>query len=186
MNDNEYKNLFKNIKTNFNEQKNKIKKSLDLNKSYEYIFSNENGLPIVDIIDENKNSILKAKYNVVGIYNVITSIWHWGWNVMFINRKLIKYKSLIQKFPDNIKKKYSLFNKNDQKNIERLYFYLKNDNFFSSSVDITHIMQFILYITKSKWYIPIKHRNQSIEDENNTTPLMHIEYILLDEIIKYK
>lgn len=171
------------INLNYNNLKKVISSKLDINKEYTYIFSNDNNNYIVEIYLDD-NLIIKAEYDIVGLYNIPLSVWYWSWNISFINEKLIGNLSKVKEFSGNIKDNYKNF---DIKEADELYYLLSNGNFYVSSDKIDLIIKLVLYITGGIWIFPIKYSNKTnkINKNNIIDQMDRIQYILITKIIQY-
>lgn len=178
--------FFNKVEKYFKSQKNKILKFFDYNKDYtfKFYYDNNNDQHIIELYHNNKK-ILKAEYSIIGMYNMINSIWYWGWDIDFINKKLIKQSELVKKFNENIKKNYDTY---DPIEAEELFYITSNSNFYISAEKVKKITKLFLYLVKGLWIIPIcygKNGINSICDGNeNTNNIQKIKYILITKIIQ--
>lgn len=170
--------FYTNLNINYNNSKEHIEKKIDINKDYEYAFSDEN---IVEMYLDGKLK-MKAEYNIIGLYNIPLSIWYWGWNIAFINKNLINATIKIKEFLNviNDNKEYSKFNKTE---IEELHYVLSNDNFYISSTNIDKIIKLALYLTKGIWVFPMKYNDDKKQKEMEH--MDKIEYILITKILQF-
>lgn len=169
------------VNNNFNNLKNKISKKIDLDNNYEFIFKQENNIDIVEILLDEKLKI-KAEYNILGLYNIPLSIWYWGWNISFINKKLTNKLEKVRKFKNILEENYVNF---DSKTAEEIYYLLSNGNFYISSINIDKLIKLALYLSESIWYFPVKYINS--ETQKTYIDLMDkTEYIIITKILQYR
>jgi len=158
------------INTYFNEHKNEILSySLD-SPNIEFEFSNHDEKHIVDIYINDK-LVLKASYEIIGVYNIISSIWIWGWSLPYIEKDLVKSSNKIKKLLP-ILLNYECEKDKDYDTIEKYIYYCKNPSFFISYKNLDDIIKFSLFFTKKLWIIPHNLENKKIE------------YILLKKILQ--
>lgn len=171
--------FFTDINNHYNILKNNISKSIDISKDFDYVFSNDNNIDIVEIYFDGKIKI-KAEYNFIGMFNIPFSIWYWSWNIAFINKNLIKEMLPVKNFSKSmiLEKNYYKYNK---KNTDELYYITSNDNFYISHKNIDKILKLVLFLTKSVWYFPIKY----INNKNQLDKIDKIHYILITKIIQF-
>lgn len=143
---------------------------IENNKNYQFkfIYTDENE-HIVDIYFREK-IVLRAKYEILGCYNVINSIWIWSWAISEIEKNLAENcKYATKKYYDKLSK-----NKITKEKEEYLY-YLSNPSFFISYKNLDKLLKFGTYITKSIFILPHKI--------NENSPKM-IEFILIKKVIQ--
>ncbi|CAH6421595.1 Hypothetical protein KVN_LOCUS366 [uncultured virus] len=174
----------------FETKKNYIDQFIDLDNNFDFKFSkNNNGKNIIEINDINKKLILKAEFQVVGIYNLINSVWYWGSNIQFIDKNLVT--SVIE-FKKKLKEK--LLNDNNyifenQKEKDEMFFYVSNENFFISPKNIMKLIKITLFYTKSIWFFTIyygKDGNSCLidSDKEKFETIKRLEYIIITKIIQ--
>ena len=174
----------KKVQEYYQKRKDEIVEIMDPDKSYKYKFDRDaNQNPVVDLLDTTGKSVLKAKYNVIGIYNVISSIWFWSWNVDFIDKKLVKVDGLVKDFSKKLKTDFDKF---DPKYAESMYFYMSNGNFYMTSENVPKLVKTVLKLSNGKWFLIVKHFNDTIQDDQGNSPLMYMEYVILDEFVKFQ
>lgn len=174
--------LYDKININYNNLKKDMLTKLDVNKEYTFIFSNDNDNYIVEIYLDDK-LIIKAEYDIVGLYNIPLSIWYWSWDIAFLNKKLIGNMIKVKEFSKNLKDNYNNF---DRQEAEELHYILSNGNFYISSDKIDRIIKLVLFITKGMWIFPIKYSNNNNNNKNNIMDQMdRIQYILVKKIIQF-
>jgi hypothetical protein len=135
------------------------------NYNYTFIYINENY--IVDIYSNDNTHIMRATYEILGNYNIISSIWIWAWAISYIEKKLtIASKNIL---------KYSkiLEDKVNDKEIERYLYYTKNPTFYISFKNLDELIKLSFFITKGFKIIPRKINN-------------NIEFILIKQILQEK
>lgn len=163
------------INNYFNKMKREITNKIGNQNELNYTFEKDNNeIPIIEVF--NKNQLLfKAEYNVIGIYNIPLSVWYWGWNIGFIDKKLINDILEVKNFKNILKDKYQEF---DPIEAEQFYYLLSNDNFYISNDKIELITKLVMFLTKGVWTLPILL-------ENNTNEMDRIKYILIKKIVQY-
>jgi hypothetical protein len=132
---------------------NKILKYSD----YEFIFSYINDKHIVDIYinkNNNKKKILKAEYEVLGCYNIISSIWTWSWALSMIEKNLSSNSKKILDYGIKLKN-----NKKTNSEIQKNIYYLTNPSFYISDKNLLELYKLSIYITKNLWFITRKINN---------------------------
>ena len=167
------------LNTNYNNLKETIEKKIDIDKDYEYVFTDEN---IVEMYLDGKLK-LKAEYNIIGLYNIPLSVWYWGWNIAFVNKNLTVTINKIKEFLNIITKDTSSYSKFNKIEIEELHYVLSNDNFYISSSNIDKIIKLALYLTKGIWYFPVKYSDD--KKQKDLEQMDKIEYILITKILQF-
>lgn len=147
-----------------------MNKKIDLTKQYQYIFSSNDNKNIVEFYLNDKLK-LKAEYNVIGLYNMTISVWYWGWNIAFINKKLIYEISKIKQSVQNLLKSNEIKNKDK----EELYYLVNNDNFYISNENVNKILKLVLFCTPGLWIFPVIYQTEQLD---------RIEYILITKILQ--
>lgn len=171
-----YNNFYNTITANYNTLKENIEKKISINKDYEYVFNDNSNIVELYLNDKLK---LKAEYSIIGLYNIPLSVWYWGWNIAFINKKLIKPVLQINEFGKEITNNYASFDKIEA---EELYYIVSNNNFYISSNNIEKIIKLSLYLTKAIWCFPVKYNNHNKSDIGE---MDKIEYILITKILQF-
>ena len=121
------------------------------NEKFKKIYKKEDGSRNSVTIMNSKKTVFRGRYQVAGVVNKNTSIWHWGWNLPFIDRSLYKDASKIKDFANVIEKENE---KIDPSAMEIIYFYCSNDSFFCSSNSIIRALKIVMYVTKASWFSP--------------------------------
>lgn len=170
----------------FNIKKKDIIDIIDPNYNYDYKFSTDkDNNAIVEVLKNNK-LVIKAEYELLGLYNLFNSVWYWGFGLDLVNRDLVKGSKSIKEFSKIIKKNYEDF---DKKEAEILYFRTNNNNFYTSKKNIDNIVKLGLYITKSKWFLPVCYNNDNIpiscEKISSNGSIKRLEYLIIKKIIQY-
>lgn len=177
------KKLFDKVLKNHKNKKEEFEKIVNINKNIKFNFITEPNKKIIEIIDDKTNKpLLKAYHRTIGIYNIVNSIWYWAWNIDFIDKSAIIDKSKFTSLEKNIKNNYY---KDNSKDIDELYFYITNNNFYMTQDRISNLIKVILYIEDGKWVVTKRHYDHTMQDDNGKNPLLYIEYIILDNIIQY-
>ena len=119
---------------------------------------------IVNIYNKKKH-VFKSYYEVLGCYNVTSSILTYSYatniekDLTYSTKKIKKYHKIL---------------KDSTKNVDLYLFYTGNASFFISYKNIVYLLNFCLYITEGKWIMSYKHETDNI-----------IEFIIIKDIIKY-
>lgn len=176
-------NLFDQVNDTYEKKKKNIKSIItDINNmKFEFSKDNDNDTKFVNIIDKSKS--IRATYRTIGIHNIVNSVWYWGWNIDFIDKNTIIKKKDFDNIISLLKQKYKQV---DIIDADELYFYLTNGNFYMTKERLPNLMKVMLHTQNGEWIITVRHLDKSIRDEDGNRPLMYIEYIILDEFIKYK
>lgn len=187
------KKFYDNVDKHYANQKKYITKFVDLNEQYVYQLSKDpTGSHIITLIDEDTGkSVLRAKYHIVGMYNVYNFIWYWGWNIDHADKQLTQKSKQVYDFSNQIKKNIS---KNDPHMLEEIYFRTHNGNYYTSFGNVPPILKLALYLLKDIWYLAICHDTDKVHiaqkcvlnnKYNEELHLKKVEYIMLEEIIQF-
>jgi len=169
------------INNYFNNQKDQISKKINIDDDFEFAFTENDNINIIEIYLNNKLK-LRAEYNIIGMYNIPLSVWYWSWNIAFLNKKLIQNTIKIKDYINVLNNEYDTF---DKLEAEELYYILKNDNFYVSGNNLDKIIKLALYLTKGIWYFPIKHSMQTNHNRIDFDQMDKIEYILITKILQF-
>lgn len=132
---------------------------------YDYV-SNK---PTINVFDRTtEKSVMIGEYQYIGIYNKQTSIFHWVWNLPFIEKKVYTDINKIKDVLKDLDKNYDNY---DSYELEQLQFYLNNDNFYCSDDKKNIISKIVLYFIKGEGIISINNKSKNI-----------VEYILIKNI----
>lgn len=170
------------IEKYYNDRTNDIKKIYNLNSNYNYLLKKDNNdRYIIELLD-GKDVILKAEYEIIGIYNIFNSVWYTGWNIQFVDSKLVQSSKKVLEFTGKIVSEPS-----SNYMEKEVYKYIgENGNFYTSAKRIPDIVKYMLYATKGEWILPICHGKDNITctinniNDNNT--IKRIEYLLIKKI----
>ena len=153
---------------NYVKKQQKDKKIRDTD-NYKFIFAYDETEHFVDIYKNNK-LFIRAAYEVLGCYNIISSIWIWSWGLSEIERNLVKNTDI------RAKKMYEKLSRGViTQDIEEYLYYLSNTTFFISYKNLDKLLKLGLYMTKNKYILPHKI--------NDDKPKI-IEFILIKNIIQ--
>lgn len=114
----------------------------------------------------------KAEYQSVGMYNISSSVWYWGWNIAFANKNSVVTFDNISKFLDEV---------TNPKEADELHYILTNGNFYISKENIQTVINTTLFLKKEICILPIKRK----KNKNNPAMVDRIEYILITKILQY-
>ncbi|AYV75840.1 MAG: hypothetical protein Terrestrivirus3_109 [Terrestrivirus sp.] len=144
---------------------------VDDTKQYDLIFNNNDGNDdndfIVDVFNNNKH-ILKGHYEILGLYNVSSSIWYWSFSSHF-EKNLTKMTKKVKKFHLELLNNTHM----DSRELEQYMFYSNNCPFFILYKNLINLIKFGLYVTKSKWIFSHKLTDNIVE------------FIILKDVIQY-
>lgn len=172
------------INSYFELQQSSISKYFNPDLDYKYMFSiNNNHQHIIDIFNNNNKLLLKAEYEFAGVYNINSSIWHWAWNLDFINRQLARSSLVTKKFARYIKDHLYQF---DPLEADDLYFRTNNGYYYTSSKNILLIVKLILYLTKSLWFLSICNHNDNSSSicKHADKNVVQVQYLLIKKILQ--
>jgi len=176
--------MFSKINNYYQQQKEYMKKIINIKKIHRFKLMKDeyNNNYIIEIYYKDKLK-LRAKYNVIGMYNIINSVWYWSWNISNIDKQLITNSLKIKEFSEELNNNYSKYNKTE---IDELYYLTSNGNFYIDGDNIKKLIKIALFINKGIWYIPIsinKNNEMDINEEINLDNILKIEYLIITEII---
>lgn len=176
--------MFSKINNYYQQQKEYMKKIINIKKIHRFKLMKDeyNNNYIIEIYYKDKLK-LRAKYNVIGMYNIINSVWYWSWNISNIDKQLINNSLKIKEFSEELNNNYSKYNKTE---IDELYYLTSNGNFYIDGDNIKKLIKIALFINKGIWYIPIsinKNNEMDINEEINLDNILKIEYLIITEII---
>lgn len=180
--------FYNKIDSYHSKQKKNIKKKFDPNQNYKYKFTKDKqGNHIIEIYDDENKIKLKAIYEIIGLYNLINSVWYWAWDISFVNRALTKESLKIKELAKDIKNNYKKYLPDEA---DQLYFVSTNGTFFITTENVTRLIKLLLYLSKGEWYLFIAHNKndsmiQSQNLDNQNLDNQRIEYILLKKIIQF-
>ncbi len=178
------KTFYGRVDTIYKQRKLQMKKLYDLHKQYTcQLVQDANDTSIIILFD-NSQSILRAEYELAGIYNPTNMIWYWGWNTDYHNRALTKTSEVTKQFAEYLRQhntiKYS--------EAEDLYFRVNNGNLYTE--DLLKMAKLSLYLTDSHWIIPIIRDNDRIitfQGDLSAVPKDgKIEILLIKRILQRK
>lgn len=158
-------NLTERFKRDYSKKKEKIKKIIDFKKNYKYAFSDDNRLRVLN--RDNDKVVLEGRYETIGIYDRYSSIWHWAWNMPFINKDEYDEESVKNRY-DEIKLEKHV----DDFEYEKYLFYLSKDYFYATKDNIKEITAMMLHF-KGEWIFEIP-----------TNDINKVKYVMLDNILK--
>ena len=178
-------NFNKEINRYYEKQEKDYSKKFDLTKSYaSNTYIDNNGNHIIELIHDNKVK-LKAEYELIGMYNIINSMWYWGWSIDLADRNLVKTSKKITEFPEYIKKNMDKF---DLKESEDLHFKTSMASFYTDISAIDKLIKTFLYYLNAGWYLTLCHgRNNSdintCSSNVDKKSQLRIEYLVIKKIL---
>ncbi len=153
-----------------------VKSTIELNMSEKYEISfigdnNDNTMEIL-FIGDNNNKKFVCKYEICGVYDIITNLYTWGWDFNIIDRNNIQLTKKIKEFIKPIKS-YIIDNTySDIEYIEKIYYYLSHSIFFVNKDKLHDMHKFCVSVTDTKGFVKYK-------SEDNR----HIVYYLITDIL---
>lgn len=149
------------IENYYNSRLSKVGKILDLDEHNKYKFvikEDNNNSPLLEIYNKPDDKIvLSGKFQTIGVYNKSSSIWHWSWNLPFINKQEYTDLNKIQEYPEFLNANFSKY---PSKEIEELYFYTDKSNFYCTQEILSFILKMSLYIVDGVWFFPIEKKTE--------------------------
>lgn len=175
-------NFKEDINEYYQKQKEIISKKYNTENQYNYKFSKKNTKDYIELYNGTE-LVMKAEYELMGIYNIFNSVWYWAYNIEAVDRNLTKESEKIKEFSTSLLK-----NIKDYDKIEAEYyrFLSNNGNFFISSSKIMRIIKFMLYVTKGEWFIPLCEGKDNVtcttDKIKKDGTIKRIEYIMIKKI----
>lgn len=172
----------------YEKKNNEISKYIDLTKNYRFKFIiKDNSKYYIDIYDIDTNKkLLRATFDLIGVYNLFNSVWYWGWNIDMVDKKLVRKSLEIKRYSNYIKNNFDNF---DPIYAEEMYYKLINGNFYTSTDNIDRLIKLSMYVLKGLWILPICNgKNNTIcsfynnKNHLQKEQLNRIEYIMLTKI----
>ncbi|AYV84750.1 MAG: hypothetical protein Hyperionvirus37_3 [Hyperionvirus sp.] len=95
---------------------------------------------LVDIYEGEKH-ILKGVYEVLGCYNLVSSIWVWGWNISQVERDLVRESKKVRKYSRRLVDEGVI-----TKDVEEYYFYGTTGSFFIAYNKLDRLLRYSEYV----------------------------------------
>ena len=168
--------------TYYSKKRNEIKKVVNLSDDYIYKFKRDSNNKNIIVAFKGKNRILEAEYSIIGMFNLMTSIWTWGWSIDLVDKSVTKNLLPIRKLYKDIKKNYSKYDQQDRRDADLWFFRTKNGIFYINKKNVDELAKLTMFLLKGLWYIPICYNRDG--DQKNKDCFM-IKYILIKEIIQF-
>lgn len=146
-------------------------KKFDLPDDYTLKFIEVNDQKKVQVYSKKK-LLFEGTYDIIGLFNVNSSVWYWGWAVDFVDRSLVERSTEIKKY---IKKSF-YEKKPTEKQEQAIYFYAKTGSFMTNVENVLFLIKLSLFILKGEWFLQYTHS----EDDMNTVK----EFIIIKKIIE--
>ena len=147
------------IEKYYNSKLSKVGKILDLDDQtkYKYVIKEDNNnSPLLEIYNKSDDKIiLSGKFQTIGVYNRASSVWHWSWNIPFINKQEYSELDTIQTYPEFLDEHFSEYS---PKEAEELYFYTDRNNFYCTQEVLSLVLKMSMYIVKGTWFFPIEKK----------------------------
>jgi hypothetical protein len=180
----------KKINHYYEHKEKKISKILDLNDNFQCLtYTDNNGNHILELI-KNDKLILKAEYQLIGFYNIINSLWYWGWGIDMVDRSLVKDVEKIKTFPNYIKNNMNIF---DHKEVEKLHFRTENSSFFMDIKKVIELIKLAIYYLNVEWYATVCYGRDGTkstckilsetENKKSKDNILRFEYLLIKKIL---
>lgn len=157
------------IDSYFEKKKHEMAKIFDINGDLTFTFDDKNN---VNIFNANGKLLLRATYDIIGIYNTQNNVWYWGWILDFVDKDRTKKTKAIRKFSHHIED--IKFSKYADQSI--IHYYTSNSHFITDIKYVIIFVKIMMYVVKTKWYFRIQH--------DDTKPIY--EYITINKIIEIK
>lgn len=156
------------------DSKKEFEKLISTSKYNIKLYRNNN----VDLIDLfiGEKKILTADYEIIGYYNLINSMWRWGWSNPFVEKNLVTSETIIKNINDTIYKSSELTDKER----EIYLYFLNNPSFYIEKDNLDELLKMTFFYTKGKWFITRKNKNKRIE--NSSSLPTELEFILIKNI----
>lgn len=172
----DFKTFFSDVEKYYGDQKKKvIDKIFKQNGNYKYDFDND-----TMTIYEDGKLVAKVEYSIVGVYNLNNFVWYWGWNLIFSEKNLTNNSKLIKELGKQIKNKFPK-DLSVAKDLEELYFYATNGNFYAPPETIPKLIKIMMYLLKGIWFIGINKKTGT--DSSRNTKIT--QYIIIENIKQY-
>ncbi len=172
----------------YNDQQLLMGKYINLNKNYKFEFNTDPvGNSILEMYDDDNKIVLKAEYCFIGIYNLINSVWYWAWNVEFLDKKLAEKSKVVKQLKKDLVNDYEKYLLGE---IDELYFYSSNGNFFVSHDNVVKLAKLMLYLAKGLWFLtvcPGKNNSKSCMYEkgsDESESVRRLEYVMITKIVQ--
>jgi hypothetical protein len=143
---------------------------LKLNSNISIALNNSKN-PCECIIYRDNSFLLKCNVNIIGYYDNLKGVWKWGWDIDFIDRRLIKYITKLKYTIDTINVDKS------NASIMSLFSYFDKPVFKCDEHTIQFIVKLLLFICECVWIIDIK---KYIDNKHIRT-----DYIMIRKIMQY-
>lgn len=166
----------------YDDREDEMKKSYDISRKYEHkLTKDKNDRNILELFDSDKKSVHRGEYEIIGIYDLTTSVWYWGWNIDLVDRTLVKSIDAVKEITNEVKKNHSKY---ESREADYLHFISSNGNFFTIPDRLQGIIKVAMFETKAKWYVPIVYTADESSyvqsDEKSLDPqAQKIEFLLL-------
>lgn len=159
-------------------QDSKLSDSVDYHFNFMYT---DEGEHMVDVYRDKKH-VLRATYEILGCYNIVCSIWVWGYNISQVEKDLTESSRRVKQFANDLAE--STVSDDGQtspsrpltKTMEEYIYYSRNPSFFVSYKNLDRVLRLGLYVTKGLDIVARKDGDQ---------PKI-VEFILLKKIIQEK
>ena len=180
--------LNNNIDNYFYTKKNDIDKILIPTIKFKFKLSYDDNTKeyTITIVDVNNKLIMRALYDIIGIFNIINSVWYWSYNIDMIDRNLQVSSSNIKKVPEYIVQNYKNVN---SKEMDYIYYICTNGNFYVTELDnIQKMIKLCMFINNGVWYVPIVYDMNNIPEiiysEIDLKKYSRIEYLMITQLIQ--
>lgn len=169
--------MIKEYEEYYQKKKKEFTKYINPDKKYKIDFSSNDNTALISVDGRIK---LKVKYDIIGAYNISSSVWYWAWNITFIDKNLISNSIKVKEYYDKILTKTDKTITHQTK--DKLHYILTNGNFYLSGKNLDKLLHLITYIVQSHWIllVPPNTKSSFIDNENI------IKFISINEIVEVK
>lgn len=167
--------MIKEYEEYYQKKKKEFSKYINPDKKYKIDFSDNNNTASISVEGKLK---LKVKYDIIGAYNISSSVWYWAWNITFIDKSLISNSLKVKNYYNNINEKKDTSHQLKDK----LHYLLTNGNFYLSGKNLDKLLQLTTYIIQSHWILMVPPNTKSSFMDNENI----VKFISINEIVEVK
>lgn len=176
--------IFQEIDKFYKEKENSMQKKYNTSKNYMIKFEkNHQDQNYIYLFDKDK-LILKAEYKLLGIYNLITFIWYWGFDITFVDKNLVDFQDDIHQFSEKLIEEYKKY---DKKEADVLHYITSNRNFFVSPKNLKTVVNLGFKIVNGEFVFPVCYGSEGdacvYSEEQEGELLKRLEYIVITKIV---
>ena len=153
------------IKNYYDSKKTSIEKILSAKQEYTHkIRKNKNKKYVIEILDKDK-IVLIGECALLGQYNTMSSMWHWGYAVDSDKGMLNEsFKKNMEKFHNEIMDDFDNEKTANETEIEDLHYRTNNGYYYTSKDNVPNIVKIGLFVMNAEWVLPIveEHKNNKM------------------------